>query len=79
MIYEYDKKHLRECYHGNKDAMRKVGDCVIWTQEHIQKCFAFGEGTEKDLREYMRNNTRYCIFEDIIDNNKNKSNIKVVI
>lgn len=64
MIHEYDKKYLREHYKGNKAAMRNAGDCVIWTLERIEKCFAFGHGTEKDLREYMSNNKRYCIFED---------------
>ena len=64
MIHEYDKEYLHKHYHGNKTAMREAGDCVIWTQERIQKCFAFGHGTEKDLREYMNNNARYCIFED---------------
>ena len=64
MIHEYDKKYLRKHYKGNKAAMRSAGDCVIWTPERIEKCFAFGHGTEKDLREYMSNNERYCIFED---------------
>lgn len=64
MIYEYSKSYLQKQYKGNKAAMRNAGDCIIWTQERIEKCFACGQGTEKDLHEYMRNNKQYCIFED---------------
>ncbi len=43
MVYEYDKKHLRERYHGNKAAMRKAGDCAIWTPERISILIHFSQ------------------------------------
>ena len=64
MIYEYDKKYLREHYHGNMAQMRYIGDTFNWTPERIKAAFNYGHGTIKDLRVYMENNTKYCIFEE---------------
>lgn len=64
MIYEYSKSYLRKEYNGNKAAMRKAGDCTIWTPERIKETFARGQGTEKDLRRYMNSNKQFCFFEE---------------
>lgn len=65
MIIEIDRQHLREHYKGNTACLKAAQDYFEWTSDRVKKCFAFGNGTEKDLREYMRNNTKYCIFEEI--------------
>ena len=65
MLIGIDRKLLRDEYKGNKAALKAAVDFTEWTPEHIKACFAFGKGTEADLREYMRNNTKYCIFEEV--------------
>ena len=67
MTIEIDRKHLREHYNGSREKLMAARDYIEGTPEHIKNCFAFGNGTEKDQREYMRNNGRYCIFVTIAE------------
>lgn len=65
MILEIDRAELREYYKGNiKRAIAEKGG-LLWTPERIKHAFNFGNGTEKDLKRYMKDNNIYCIFVEI--------------
>lgn len=65
MILEIDRAELREYYKGNiKRAIAEKGG-LLWTTERIKHAFNFGNGTEKDLKQYMKDNKIYCVFVEI--------------
>ncbi len=65
MILEFDRATLRTEYHGNIKAMEQAGDFLDWTPARIKHAFNFGNGTEKDLRRYMKDNKQFCIFKEV--------------
>lgn len=65
MILEFSRKILREEYNGDIKAMQQAEYFSAWTPERIKRAFNFGNGTEADLRRYMENNKRYCIFKEV--------------
>lgn len=65
MIREYDKKILRVKFNGNIEEATRAGYYTDWTQEMIRGAFNCGNGTEKDLKQYMQNNKQYCIFKEV--------------
>ena len=68
MIIEVCKKndpYLKQHYHNNPLEMVQAMDGLLWTPDRIKSAFSFGNGTEKDLREYMDNNRKFCAFYDI--------------
>ena len=62
MYIELDRKFLRERYNGNAKKCIAANEYSVWTADRIKKCFNFGNGTLKHLKEYMQNNKKYCIF-----------------
>lgn len=65
MIIEIDKRILKNEY--NNDIKKAITDgfYMTWTQERIKGAFSFGNGTEKDLKQYMENNKKYCVFLEV--------------
>ena len=62
MIIEIDKRLLSEIYNGNIKKAVAAGDYKRWTHDSIKNAFNFGNGTEKDLKRYMEDNKKYCVF-----------------
>lgn len=65
MIIEIGKKYLKEEYNNNTKAAIKARDFLEWNAEKIKHAFNFGNGTEKDLQEYMNNNKKSSIFLEV--------------
>jgi hypothetical protein len=65
VILEFDRALLRTEYHGNIKAMQQAGDFLDWTPARIKGAFNFGQGTEKHLKEYIKNNRQYAIFKEV--------------
>lgn len=38
---------------------------TVWDSERIRKAFNNGNGTVKDFSQYMKNNSKYAIFEKV--------------
>lgn len=67
MIIEVCKKgdpYLKQYYNNDPLAMVKAEDGLSWDAERIRSAFNFGHGTEKDLRRYIADNKRFCMFYD---------------
>ena len=62
MIFEIGKSYLKEVYNNNIAEAIKQRDGIFWTAERIKRAFKQGGGTESDLKAYMENNKKYCIF-----------------
>ena len=45
---------------------------TVWTPERIKAAFNFGNGTQKDLDRYMKDNQDHCIFKDLTEKEINK-------
>lgn len=69
MIYEISRKILNEVYGGDTKESRekaiKDGYFLDWSKERIRNAFSGGNGTEIDLKRYMNNNKKYCVFVDL--------------
>lgn len=65
MILEISKDYLQKFYNSNLKEAIAEKDGVLWTSERIKKAFNFGNGTEKDLKKYIKTNEKYCIFVKI--------------
>ncbi|WP_024854745.1 hypothetical protein [Mediterraneibacter gnavus] len=65
MILEIGKSYLKKIYDGDLKECVKKKDGILWTPERIKNAFAFGNGTEKELKKYMENNRSYCYFVNI--------------
>lgn len=62
MYIEIYKKTLNESFNGNIQKCIDDGYFFEWTANRIKNTFNFGKGTIRNLKEYMQNNKRYCIF-----------------
>lgn len=62
MILEIGKIYVRDFYNGNLEECIQKRDGIDWTQERIQAAFNGGNGTEKDLRRYINDNSKYSYF-----------------
>ena len=60
---------LNEVYGGNTRETRKraIEDeyYLDWSEERIKNAFNCGKGTIKDLKRYMRDNEKYCVFVEV--------------
>lgn len=65
MIWEIAKDYLKEYYNNDIAEAIKQRDGMFWTDERIKGAFKQGGGTESDLKAYMENNKKYCIFVDL--------------
>ena len=62
MIFEIGKKYCDKFYGGNVKKAVAEKDGILWTPQRISVAFSGGHGTEKDLKEYMKNNKMYAYF-----------------
>lgn len=62
MIIEIDRKILKSECNNNIETALKEGWILDWNPERIKNAFAFGNGTEKDLKRYMNDNKQFAIF-----------------
>ncbi len=65
MIWEIAKDYLKEYYNNDIAEAIKQMDGIFWTDERIKWAFKQGGGTESDLKAYMENNKKYCIFVNL--------------
>ena len=65
MIIEISKCYLKEFYNNDIAEILKQKDGIFWTDARIKGAFNCGNGTESDLKKYMENNKKYCIFIEI--------------
>lgn len=63
MIREIYKPHIRQV--GSLEKVIENGCYIDWTPERIKNVFNFGNGTEKDLKKYIENNKRFCLFWEV--------------
>lgn len=66
MLYEISKNILNRMYGGDTtEAQQKAiadGYFLEWTKERIKNAFNNGNGTDADLKRYMKDNKQYCVF-----------------
>lgn len=65
MILEIGKSYVEKIYNGNLKECIKQKDGILWTPNRIKNAFSLGNGTEKDLKEYINNNKKYCYFVNV--------------
>lgn len=65
MIREISKNLLNRKCNGDIKKAVEAGYYTDWTTERIKGAFNFGNGTEKDLKRYMRDNSKYCVFLEV--------------
>ena len=63
-IYMLDRKDCRKSYNGNFLKMIEAEQYVEFDDNRIRRAFNFGNGTEKDMNRFMRDNNKYCRFYD---------------
>lgn len=77
MIWEIGKDYLKKVYNNDIEEAIKQADGMFWTDEWIRKVFKRGNGTYADLKRYMENNKKYCIFVNIVlEEEEQPSNVK---
>lgn len=77
MIWEIDKDYLKKVYNNDIEEAIKQGDGLFWTDERIKGAFRRGNGTYADLKRYMENNKKYCIFVNIVlEEEEQHNNVK---
>ena len=60
MIIEVNKKYIKQF--GTVQNAVKEGYCIEWNLERITNAFNCGNGTMKDLKRYIRDNSKICMF-----------------
>ncbi|MBD5534539.1 MAG: hypothetical protein HDQ99_02545 [Lachnospiraceae bacterium] len=65
MVLEVGKSYLRDFYHDNMEECIKKKDGIVWTPERVKAAFNQGNGTEKDLKRYIKDNKKYAYFANI--------------
>lgn len=66
-VLELSRNYCIRFYNGNFEEMIKKEDGVVFDDETVKNAFNDGNGTEKDLQRYMRDNHGYCRYYDLID------------
>ena len=67
-ILELDKNFCRKYYNGNYKKMIEKLDGLIFDERTTRRAFSFGNGTEKDLMRYIKDNRQYCKYYDLENN-----------
>lgn len=66
MLCEISKNILNRMYEGDTPEARQKtiadGYFLDWTKERIKNAFNNGNGTDADLKRYMKDNKQYCVF-----------------
>lgn len=62
VVLEIGKGYLRKEYNNNIKQALLNRDYLVWDKDRIKHAFNFGNGTEKDLKRYVKDNRQYCIF-----------------
>lgn len=66
MLCEISKNILNRMYEGDTPEARQKaiadGYFLEWTKERIKNAFNNGNGTDADLKRYMKDNKQYCVF-----------------
>ena len=65
MILEIGKSYINRFYNGSLNEAVKNKGGVLWTDEKIKVAFNCGNGTKKDLKNYINNNKKYCYFVEV--------------
>lgn len=61
IIYELDRKYLRERYKNNIKAMITYNDCLVWDTNDTERIIhAFG--SMENFEKHIPLNKQYCIF-----------------
>lgn len=65
MILEISKSYVWKYYGGNSAAAKEAKDGILWTDENIKAAFNNGNGSTKDLKNYISNNKKYAYFVEV--------------
>lgn len=65
MILEIGKSYIYKFYGGDIAAAVKEKDGILWTNENIKAAFNNGNGTIKNLKNYINNNKKYAFFVEV--------------
>ena len=65
MILEAGKSYINKFYSGDLKTAINDGAGILWTDEKIKAAFSFGNGTIKDLKNYINNNKKYVYFVEV--------------
>lgn len=63
MIIEIYKPWIKK--YGSANEAIKRGFYIEWTDEKIKNTFNFGNGTQKDFRQYKEANKKYSVFMEV--------------
>lgn len=66
-VIEISKKNCIENYFNNVYEVINRLDGIIYDDFTIKQTFNFGNGTVKDLINYINNNRAYCFYYDLIN------------
>ena len=62
LLYEIYKPDLKK--HGSIKKVIAAGEYMERNDDFIKHAFNFGNGTKKDMNEYMKNNSVFCVWID---------------
>jgi hypothetical protein len=65
VILEIGKSYINKFYGGDVCAAVKEKDGILWTPEKIKAAFNNGNGSIKDLKNYISNNKKYAYFVEV--------------
>lgn len=65
MILEIGKGYVNNFYNGKITDAVKEKDGILWTDERIKNAFNSGNGTIKDLKNYINNNKQFAFFVEV--------------
>lgn len=65
MILELSKNYCKKEYDGDYNKMIDKMDGVLYDDETIKQTFNFGNGSFKDLMNYINNNREYAKYYDL--------------
>jgi hypothetical protein len=66
MIREVNRKYVKQF--GTAQKAIEEGYYIEWSSERIKNAFNGGKGTPNDLKRYMHDNKRICVFVDEFNN-----------
>ena len=65
MYLEIGKSYIKKFYNGDLAAAVKKKDGILWDEKRIKAAFNNGNGTQKDLKRYIKHNKKYAYFVEV--------------
>lgn len=62
LLFEIHKLDLKK--YGSVKKVIAAGEYIERNDDFVKHAFNFGNGTKKDMNEYIRNNSVFCVWID---------------